>query len=78
MQDGRNMWLASSHLWNDNNAHKSLLPCAENSGTALNVCVLGHQHWGLHFWAVTCSLELDGLGQTFSLEFRFLILHFCL
>lgn len=30
-----------------------------------------------HFCAITYLLELDGLRLTFSLEFKFLILHFC-
>lgn len=53
-------------------AHKSLAWCCTES--------LAKSLWAQrcpHFWAITYLLELDGSRLTFSLEFKFLILHFC-
>lgn len=84
----RTWWIRGWHhafrLWNDI-MHTSLLPCAGPTCTwqrraltkpNLNVSLLKHQPCGPHFPAVTYLLELDGSRWTFSLEFKFLILHF--
>lgn len=65
--------------------HTSLLPCAGPTCTwqrraltkpNLNVGLLKHPPCCPHFPAVTHLLESDGSRWTFSLEFKFLILHF--